>query len=81
MAILTSMPGEGNAVGVYDVPENVLSSTRSQEISGSMFPESNNRRAARPKEHGRNAAEKVENAESLGEVQALVLLRLSPALL
>ncbi len=71
MAILTSMPGEGNKVGIYDVPDNVLSQYAvSGDKAASMFPESAKAAGAEiPKSAGADAV-KVENAESLGEVQA-----------
>ena len=41
MAILTSMPGEGNQVGVYDVPDSVLQQyALAGDKAASMFPES-----------------------------------------
>lgn len=40
MAIVTSMPGEGNAVNVYDIPDDVLQKHAvSGEKAGQMFPE------------------------------------------
>jgi hypothetical protein len=71
MAILTSMPGEGNKVGIYDVPDNVLSQYAvSGDKASAMFPESKKTSGADiPQGSGANAV-KVENAESLGEVQA-----------
>jgi hypothetical protein len=70
MAILTSMPGEGNKVGVYDVPDSVLSQYAvSGDKAASMFPESAKASGAEIPKSGANAV-KVENAESLGEVQA-----------
>ncbi len=63
MAILTSTPGTDNKVSVYDIPDDVLSQYAvSAEQVASMVPES-------AKSAGANAV-RVENAESLGEVQA-----------
>ncbi len=71
MAILTSMPGEGNKVSVYDVPDGVLQQYAvSGDQASQMFPESKKSSGADiPKSGGANAV-KLENAESLGEVQA-----------
>ena len=71
MAILTSMPGEGSAVGVYDVPDSVLKQYAvSGDKAAQMFPESKKPSGSDiPKSGGMNA-ERVENAEGLGEVQA-----------
>jgi hypothetical protein len=71
MAILTSMPAEGNKVNIYDVPDNVLSQYAvSGDQAASMFPEGKKTSGAEiPKSSGADAV-KVENAESLGEVQA-----------
>lgn len=71
MAILTSMPGEGNKVSLYDVPENVLSQYAvSGDKAATMFPESAKTSGAEIPQSGGADAVKVENAESLGEVQA-----------
>ena len=72
MAILTSMPGEGNQVGVYDVPDSVLQQyALAGDKAASMFPESKKPSGTEiPSSAGAMSAEKVENAESLGEVQA-----------
>jgi hypothetical protein len=72
MAILTSMPGEGNKVGIYDIPDDVLGKYAvSGENAAQMFPESKKSGGAEIPKSGVGAnAVKVENAESLGEVQA-----------
>jgi hypothetical protein len=72
MAILTSAPGEGNEVKVYDVPDDVLSQYAvSGEKAEQMFPESAKPTGSGiPKATAAMSATKVENAESLGEVQA-----------
>lgn len=72
MAILTSMPGEGNKIGVYDVPDNVLQQyALAGDKAAQMFPESKKAGGADiPKSGAGMNAERVENAESLGEVQA-----------
>ena len=71
MAILTSTPGEGNKVGVYDVPDDVLQQYAiTGEKAAQMFPESKKTSGSEiPKSGGKDAI-RVENAESLGEVQA-----------
>ena len=70
MAILTSVPSEGNQVKVYDVPDNVLSQYAvSGDKASQMFPESGKTAGASIPKSGGNAA-RVDNAESLGEVQA-----------
>ena len=72
MPILTSMPGEGNEVKVYDVPDNVLSQYAvSGDKAAQMFPEGGKPSGSGiPKSTGAMASTRVENAESLGEVQA-----------
>ncbi|MCM3900500.1 MAG: hypothetical protein ND866_02225 [Pyrinomonadaceae bacterium] len=72
MAILTSMPGEGNQVGIYDVPDNVLQQYAvSGDKAAQMFPESKTPTGGDlPKSTAAMSATRVENAESLGEVQA-----------
>ena len=41
MAILTSTPGEGNKVNVYDVPDSVLAQYQvTGDKAAQMFPES-----------------------------------------
>ncbi len=72
MAILTSTPGEGDQVSIYDVPDDVL---KQYAITGDkaaqMFPEGEKAAGGDiPKSTGAMSAIKVENAESLGEVQA-----------
>ena len=70
MAILTSMPGAENKVGIYDVPDDVLSKYAvSGDQAAQMFPESAKKVGAEIPQSGANAV-KVENAEGLGEVQA-----------
>ncbi len=72
MAILTSTPGEGNKVSIYDVPDSVLQQYAiSGEKAAEMFPESKKASGAEiPKSTAAMSATRVENAESLGEVQA-----------
>jgi len=69
--ILTSMAGEGNKVAVYDIPDDVLSQYAvTGDKAAQMFPEANKQTGAEiPKSGGGNAM-RVDNAESLGEVQA-----------
>ena len=71
MAILTSTPGADNKVSIYDVPDSVLSQYAiTGEKAAQMFPESKKTAGAEiPQSSGADAV-KVENAESLGEVQA-----------
>ena len=48
MAILTSTPGEGNQVSIYDVPDSVLNRYAvTGEKSSEMFPESKSPTAER----------------------------------
>lgn len=70
--ILTSMPGEGNKVSVYDIPDSELEKYAvTGDKASSMFPESGKTAGAEiPKSGGGANAVKVDNAESLGEVQA-----------
>ena len=72
MAILTSTPGEGNKVSVYDVPDSVLQQYAvTGEKAAQMFPESKKSSGSEiPKSSAAMSATRVENAESLGEVQA-----------
>ncbi len=72
MAILTSTPGEGNKVNIYDVPDGVLGKYAiTGDKAAQMFPESKKPSGAEiPKSTAEMSATKVENAESLGEVQA-----------
>ena len=69
--ILTSTTGDGNKVAVYDIPDDVLSQYAvTGDKAASMFPESSKHAGSEiPKSSGGNAM-KVDNAESLGEVQA-----------
>src|SRR5258706_9662466 len=71
MAILTSTPGADNKVSIYDVPDSVLSQYAvTGEKAAQMFPESKKTAGAEiPQSSGADAV-KLENAESLGEVQA-----------
>ena len=72
MAILTSTPGEGNKVSIYDVPDSVLEQYAiTGEKAASMFPESAKASGNEiPKSEVSMNPTRVENAESLGEVQA-----------
>lgn len=72
MPIVTSTPGEGDQVSVYDVPDNVLQQyALSGEKAAKMFPESTGPSGAGiPQSAGAMSVTKVANAESLGEVQA-----------
>jgi len=73
MAILTSTPGEGDQVSVYDIPDNVLQQYAiTGEKAAKMFPESGGAAEsdAIPQSKGAMAVTKVANAESLAEVQA-----------
>ena len=69
--ILTSMSGEGNKVAIYDIPDDVLSKYAvTGDKAAQMFPESGKHASSEiPKSGGGNAM-RVDNAESLGEVQA-----------
>jgi len=72
MAILTSTPGEGNDVSVYDVPDDVL---KQYAITGDkaaqMFPEGKVSASADiPKATPEMSPTRLENAEGLAEVQA-----------
>jgi hypothetical protein len=70
MAILTSSPGEGNEVKVYDVPDNVLGQyAMSADKAAQMFPEKS-ATSGIPKSTAAMNPTKLENTESLGEVQA-----------
>lgn len=71
MAILTSSPGEGNEVKVYDVPDDVLTQyAMTGEKAAQMFPEKSGSEAGIPQSTAAMSPTKLENAESLGEVQA-----------
>ncbi len=72
MAIVTSTPGEGNNVNVYDVPDNILQQYAvSGDKASQLFPESKKPSGDQiPKSTGAMSATRVDNAESLGEVQA-----------
>jgi hypothetical protein len=72
MAILTSTPGADNKVNIYDVPEDVLAQYAiTGEKAAGMFPESAKAAGDEiPKSGADMSPTRVENAESLGEVQA-----------
>jgi hypothetical protein len=71
MAIVTSTPGEANEVKVYDVPEDVLQQyALSGENAAKMFPEQTEAASGIPKSTAQMSPTKLENAESLAEVQA-----------
>ncbi len=71
MAILTSTPGEGNQVSVYDVPDDVLKQYAvSGEKAAQMFPESKAAGSEIPKSTPAMSPTRLENADSLAEVQA-----------
>lgn len=72
MAILTSTPGEGNKVSVYDVPDDVLAQYAiTSEKAAAMFPESAMASGGEiPKSDAAMSPTKVENAEGLADVQA-----------
>src|SRR5260370_39605941 len=69
MAILTSTPGEGNKVSVYDVPDSVLQQYAvSGEKAAQMFPESKKAPGSEiPTSTSAMSAPNAENPESLGE--------------
>jgi hypothetical protein len=70
MAILTSTAGADDKVSVYDVPDSVLSQYAvTGDKAAQMFPEAGKTAGAEISKAGANKV-KVENAESLGEVQA-----------
>ncbi len=72
MAILTSAPGEGNKVNIYDVPEDVLAQYAiTGDKAAAMFPESGKAAGDEiPKSVADMSPTRVDNAESLAEVQA-----------
>jgi hypothetical protein len=71
MAIVTSTPGEGNKVNIFDIPEDVLSQYAvTGEKAAQMFPESAKSSGADIQKAEGVAATRVENADALGEVQA-----------
>ena len=70
MAILTSTPGADNKVQIYDVPDAVLGQYAvTGDAAAQMFPESKKTEGAAIAKGGADAV-RLENAESLGEVQA-----------
>jgi len=72
MAILTSTPGEGNKVSVYDIPDSVLQQYAiTGDKAAAMFPETKAASGSDiPKSSATMSPTRVENAEGLGEVQA-----------
>ena len=72
MAIVTSMPGEGNVVNLYDIPDDLLQKHAvSGDKASQMFPEGKEGGAAGiPQSTDAMSATKLDNADSLGEVQA-----------
>jgi hypothetical protein len=72
MAILTTLPGEDDKVKVFDIPDSALSQYAvSGDKAAKMFPESKKPAGVEiPKSTAAMNAVKVDNAESLGEVQA-----------
>lgn len=71
MAIVTSNPGKDNEVTVYDVPDDVISQyALSGDKAAQMFPEGSGAVSGIPKSSAEGSPTRLENAESLGEVQA-----------
>ena len=72
MAILTTMPGEGDKVMLYDIPDSALAQYAiAGDNAAKMFPESKKTSGLEiPKSNAEMSAVKVDNAENLGEVQA-----------
>jgi hypothetical protein len=71
MAIVTTTGQEGNKVKVYDVPDDVLQQySMSGDKAAQMFPESKKTSGSDIPKSGSAMAAHVDNAESLGEVQA-----------
>ena len=71
MAVLTSNPGEGGDVKVYDVPDDVAQQyALTGEKAAQMFPEKGTDVSGIPKSSPAMSPTKVEGAEGLGEVQA-----------
>jgi len=71
MAILTSSPGADNEVKVFDVPDDVLKQYAvSGDKAAQMFPDKSSAGAGIPKASANMNPVKVDNTESLGEVQA-----------
>ena len=70
MAILTSSPGADNEVKVYDVPDDVLAQyAMTGDKAAGMFPEKG-ATSGIPKSSAEMSPTRVDNTESLGEVQA-----------
>ena len=72
MAILTSTPGEGNQVSIYDVPDDVIKQYAiTGEKAAQMFPEGKAAGGSEiPKGTPAMSPTRLENAEGLAEVQA-----------
>lgn len=71
MAILTSSPGEENEVKVYDVPDDVLQQyAMTGEKAAQMFPEKPGTTSGIPQSTSAMQPTRLDNTESLGEVQA-----------
>jgi hypothetical protein len=70
MAILTSSPGAENEVKVYDVPDDVLAQYAMTAIRPRRCSPKKGATAGIPNASAEMSPTKVENAESLGEVQA-----------
>ena len=70
MAILTSSPGAENEVKVYDVPDDVLAQyAMTGDKAAQMFPEKS-AASGIPKASAEMSPTRVDNTDSLGEVQA-----------
>jgi hypothetical protein len=71
MAIVTSAPGEGNEVKVYDVPDDVIAQyALTGDKAAKMFPEDAGGASGIPKASAEMSPTRLDNAESLSEVQA-----------
>ena len=71
MAVVTSTPGEGQDVNIFDVPDDVLKQYAiTGEKAAQMFPEQTGAAAGIPKSSPAVSPMKLDNAESLAEVQA-----------
>lgn len=70
MAIVTSIPSQDDKVKVYEIPDSEL---QQYEVSGEqaaqMFPESD-KPSGVPSSEGAMTATRIDNSDSLGEVQA-----------
>jgi len=70
MAILTSAPSADNEVKVYDIPDDVLAQyAMTGDKAAQMFPEKGGSSGI-PKATAAMSPTRVDNTESLGEVQA-----------